>query len=375
VVEKRSAGRPLRVGVIGVGWGAAVHVPAFRVAGDYEVVALCSSQPARAAAAGARLGIDDVSTDWQAFVRRDDLEVISVATPTDLHYGPVLAALQAGKHVLCEKPLALDVGQASEMVKAAEAAGTATAACFENRYGREKLPVRDLVAAGYLGTPFFCRVDASADYWHPSRRPQAEWMYRLDRGGGYLLGLAAHDIDFLCCLFGEPEAVCADVRTTVPVRQLPDGRRLDVDADDTASLLLRLRSGLRAVVSVSVIGLHTRSDYRFEAFGSDATITIDGSLYEGRVRAGALDDDGLAEVAPSAREPRGGLQATRRSDTAVRAMALLLEDWVPALRGGTSPGVPTLRDGLTVQRVIDAARRSSDGAGWVRLTDAAIDQA
>jgi predicted dehydrogenase len=363
-----SGARPLRVGVIGVGWGAAVQVPAFRAAGDYEVAALCSRRPDRVAEAGARLGIDDVATDWRAFVRRDDLDVISVCTPTDLHHGPVLAALEAGKHVLCEKPLALGEAQAREMVQAAEASGTASAVCFENRYSREKLPVGDLVSGGYLGTPYFCRVNIAADYWHPSRRLQAEWMYRLDRGGGYLLGLAAHDIDFLCHLFGEPEAVCADVRTTVPVRARPDGTRLDVDADDTASLLLRLRSGAHATVSVTVVGLHTRSDYRFEAFGSDATIAIDGSLYGGRVRAGTLADDQMADVELSTREPRRGLPAaTRRADAAVRAMALLLEDWVPALRGDKAPGVPTLRDGLTVQRIIDAARRSSDGAGWVRL--------
>ena len=88
------------MGVIGVGWGSMVQVPAFRAAGGYEVAALCSRRAERAAEAGVRLGIEDVSTDWERFVRRPDLDVISVCTPTDLHREQVLGAISAGKHVL-----------------------------------------------------------------------------------------------------------------------------------------------------------------------------------------------------------------------------------------------------------------------------------
>src|ERR1700728_1197703 len=143
----------LRVGVIGVGWGSMVQVPAFRAAGGYEVAALCSRRAERGAEAGARLGVEDVSTDWERFVSRPDLDIISVCTPTDLHREQVLAAVSAGKHVLCEKPVALDSGQAAEMADAADAAGVATSVCFENGFGREKLAVWRLASVGLLGTP------------------------------------------------------------------------------------------------------------------------------------------------------------------------------------------------------------------------------
>src|SRR5699024_336116 len=121
----------------------------------------------------------------------------------------------AGKHVLCEKPVALDEGEAREMAEVAESSGKATAVCFENRWGRQKLRPWELIGNGYLGDSYFARVNVAAGYWHPSHALQSEWKYRLDQGGGYLLGLGAHDIDYLCCLFGDPEAVCADVTTTV----------------------------------------------------------------------------------------------------------------------------------------------------------------
>jgi predicted dehydrogenase len=368
----------LRVGVIGVGWGALVQVPAFRAAGGYEVAALCSRRAERAAEAGGRLGIEDVSTDWERFVGRPDLDIISVCTPTDLHREQVLAAISAGKHVLCEKPVALDSGQAAEMADAADAAGVATAVCFENRWGREKLAVWRLASTGLLGTPYFARVAIAADYFHPSRPLMSEWMYRLADGGGYLLGMASHDIDYLYCLFGGPEAVCADVRATIPTRTRADGSAFAADADDTASLLLRWSSGVRASISLTTVGVHTGSRYRFEAFGSSGTAEIDGTVFGGTVRAGKAGEEGLQELALSdaAVSDPSAIPATGRRSAPIRALALMLEQWLPSVRGSTgasgdggglAPRVPTLRDGLVVQRVIDAARLSSDGAGWVSL--------
>ncbi len=376
----------LRVGVIGVGWGSMVQVPAFRAAGGYEVAALCSRRAERAAAAGARLGVEDVSTDWERFVRRPDLDVISVCTPTDLHREQVLGAISAGKHVLCEKPVALDSGQAAEMADAADAAGVATAVCFENRWGREKLAVWRQVSEGLLGSPYYARVAIAADYFHPVRPLMSEWMYRLADGGGYLLGMASHDIDYLYCLFGVPEAVCADVRATIPARTRADGSVFAADADDTASLLLRWSSGVRATISLTTVGLHTGSRYRFEAFGSDGTAEIDGTVFAGTVRAGRAGEDGLRELSLDDAAVSGDASAipsTGRRSAPIRALALIHEQWLPEHRGpagaagagagaadggrGLAPSVPTLRDGLVVQRVIDAARRSSDGAGWVPL--------
>src|ERR1700722_17459806 len=120
----------LRVGIIGVGWGSLVQAPAFRAAGGVRAAALGSRRPERAAEAGGRLGIEDVSADWERFVSRPDLDIISVCTPTDLHREQVLAAISAGKHGLGEKPVALDSGQGAEMADAADAAGVATAVCF-----------------------------------------------------------------------------------------------------------------------------------------------------------------------------------------------------------------------------------------------------
>ena len=365
---------PIRVGIIGVGWGSVVQTPAFRAVPEYEVVALCSRRPERVAAAAEQLGIAETSTDWREFVRRDDLDLVSVCTPVDLHAEQTIAAAEAGKHVLCEKPVALDAAQAAGMLRAAEAAGVAHAVCFENRFDPTRLAIRDAIADGVLGTPYFARSHTSADYWHPTRGLQSEWMYHVSEGGGYLMGLLTHDIDFLCELFGEPEALCADVRSTIPVRTRPDGTTLAADADDTSVVVLRMQSGMVATISCSAVAFGA-SDRELELAGSQGRLVVQGGVQDGvGVRAHLVGDDDATTLAPSARVIRSGYELPkRRAAGAIRSLALMLEDWLPAFEIGSearstrAPGVPTLRDGVRVQQVVDAACRSSAGEGWVEI--------
>ena len=356
----------IRVGIIGVGWGAIVHAPAYQLVPEYELVALCSRRPEPLAKASERLGVTDTSTDWQSFVRRDDLDLISISAPVGLHHGMTMAALAAGKHVLCEKPAALDAEQARAMAEEAERRGVANGTCFEGRWGREHLSIWEMVRDGFLGQPYYYRQVASAGYWHPTHPPQAEWMYKQDLGGGYLNGQLSHSIDFTALLFGTPTAVCAEVRTSLPERTLPDGRAITVDADDTTTVLLRMDSGASVVLSVSVMGAHTAGG-RTEMFGSDGTIVVDGYGGGQEIRAGKATDRELAVMPPSAREPRSGLPVpARRAGGAIRSQALMLEDWLPAFDGQLTP-VPTLRDGWRVQHIIERAQASAEGAGWVNL--------
>lgn len=359
----------IRVGIIGVGWGSVVQVPAFRLVPEYEVAAICSRRKESVEAAGEKLEIADCSTDWESFVRRDDLDVISICTPVDLHAQQTIAAVEAGKHVLCEKPQALRSADAKRMLDAAEKAGVAHAVCFENRYDPARLAIWEAVKDGALGAPYLARAHASADYWHPTRGLQSEWMYSLDEGGGYLMGMASHDIDYLLALFGEADAVCADVRTTVTRRPKPDGGELEVDADDTSALLIRMKSGALASISCTAVGLG-RNHRELELLGSEGSISASGSVMgaEPEVQALAVGDDAPHALAASTRMPRSGLPLPkRRAAGAIRSLALMLEDWLPAFEGKAAPDVPNLTDGWRVQCVVDAARRSSAGEGWVQL--------
>jgi predicted dehydrogenase len=175
-----------------------------------------------------------------------------------------------------------------------------------------------------------------------------------------------HDLDFLCCVLGRPESVCAEVRTSDPIRELPDGETLTITADDTAALLMRMESGLTAILSVSVVGAHA-DHYRLELFGSDGTIIGEGDLRAANYLAGAAADEGLSPLVIKEREPAHPEQLPNGlAGHAARAMALMLQDWLPAFDGGES-GAATFDDGLLSLAVIDAAQRSAQGGGWERV--------
>jgi predicted dehydrogenase len=365
-------GDKIRVGIIGVGWGTIVQTPAFRAVPEYDVVALCSRRPERVQEAGAKLGIEDTSTDWESFVKRGDLDLISICTPTDLHHDQTIAAVRAGKHVLCEKPVAIDAAEAKRMLDAAESAGINHAVDFEGRWLPDRLAVWDLVRDDFLGDNYLARVTTTADLWHPSHALQSDWMYDVSAGGGYLMGAASHDIDYLCALFGPPTAICADVHVSIPERVKADGSPLHVSADDTSTVLMRFASGAVASVSVSVMGFGIDRKL-LELYGSNGAIEIDTTLMKGNagpmtITAVSVEDGGRNEIAASQRAPRSGAEIpARKAGAAINAMALMLEDWLPAFDGKPAPGVPTLRDGYIAASVIDAAHRSSDGEGWVTL--------
>jgi predicted dehydrogenase len=228
------------------------------------------------------------------------------------------------------------------------------------------LAVADLVGKDFLGKQYLARVSRSASYWHPSHPPQARWMYDRDQGGGYLAGMMVHDLDFLCSLLGRPESVCAEVRTSEPVRELPDGETLTVTADDTAALLMRMESGITAILSVSVMGAHA-DHYRLELFGADGTIIGDGDLRSAEYLSGLATDDGLSPLAVGEREPAHPEHLPKGlAGHAARAMALMLQDWLPAFDGKESAAA-TFDDGLLSLAVIDAAQRSAQGGGWERV--------
>ncbi|HEY0399007.1 MAG TPA: Gfo/Idh/MocA family oxidoreductase [Acidimicrobiia bacterium] len=369
--------RPIRVGIVGVGWGAFIQGPGFRAVPEFELAALCGRRPGPLADAAARLSIDDTSTDWASFVSRPDLDLISVATPVALHHPIAMAAIAAGKHVLCEKPLAVTEKEAAELVDAAGAAGVVAATGFELRWTPDRLAMWELIESGFLGSPYFVRTSQAKDLWHPTHRLQSPWMYDLDQGGGQLSAGLSHDIDFVLRCFGPAEAVCADVRTSVRERTTPDGEPLPVTADDSGGVLLRLASGALAILSYTVMGAHA-GGAEFEAYGSEGSVVAHGSgsasqrgvAADDTLLYGRAADDGLRPLALSGREPRTrpDLPPNRFSSTAIRAFALMLEDWLPAFSGGPSRA-PSLAEGLAVQRIVEAARTSSEEGRWVSLEE------
>ncbi len=358
------AGERFRVGVIGTSWWAELeHLPGLAARRDVQVVALCGRNPERLGALAARFGVPATFTDWRAMIARGGLDVLLIATPNVLHHPQALEAIDAGLHVVCEKPLAMDAVQAREMAARAEAAGRKTLTFFTHRAVAAAAHVKRLVGEGFLGQP----LHASAEYLTASQlregKPLAWRMRRAESGTGALGDIGSHVVDLVRWWLGDFARVAGQWQTFV--RDRSGGA---ADADEDCSFLAQLACGAQAVFQASKL-VPGRGNYqRVELSGSEGTLVYEAepgfdATWEGRVLAGRVDAHGLAPV-PLPRDLAVGLDAPGDRAGRDEAYRRLTDPFFAAIRGGGAVS-PDFRDGAAVQAVLDAVARSAEQGGWV----------
>lgn len=340
----------LRVGIVGTGFGARVQVPGFRAAG-FEVTAICSANPTRARAAAEQARIPAAADTVDDLVGRDDVDVVCVTSPPALHREHTLAALAAGKHVICEKPMARDTGEAREMLAAAERAGVVHAIDHEFRYTPARSKVKELLEARAIGEMRLALVMEMTGMLVDPTRPRQEWWLRRDRAGGLLGALGSHWIDSLIWWLGSVERVSSELGISAQTRPTTDGGSVRVTADDTAQVLLRMSSGAIATIQLSSAVHHPSR--RVILYGSDGTIVLGG---DGRVLL-ARGSGALEEILPAG-----------TSDGAFPDLARRVREHIEAGPTGKADAPhPTFADGLRVQEVMDAAYRSAEVGGAIAV--------
>lgn len=354
----------LRVGVVGTGFGARAQIPGFRAAGC-EVTAVSSARPERAGEVARQHRVPSWTTDAAELARRDDVDLISVASPPYLHHDHVLAAVAAGKHVLCEKPFALNAVQARAMLAAAEAKRVVHAIDHEFRFVPARSTLKELVAEGALGEVRAVHVVDFAPTLADPDLARQEWWLRRDRGGGILGAVGSHWIDTLRWWCGEVRFVSAQLGTFVRKRPVRGGGRIHVTADDTAHVLLRFASGALGSIQLSVVARH--SSRRVMVYGSDASAVIGGN---GRLLFAAAGKE-LREIVaePPGDIPEGaGRGVPRYLLEAFAALVARIRAHIEeGPRGQHAEDHPTFHDGLRVQEVLDAAYASSETASIVEV--------
>ncbi|MBI2467335.1 MAG: Gfo/Idh/MocA family oxidoreductase [Candidatus Rokubacteria bacterium] len=348
----------LRVGVIGTGFGSTVQIPAFQAHPRVEVAALASGQPGKARAVADRFGIPHAFDAW-ADLAKAELDLVSITAPPWLHHPMTLAALGAGRHVLCEKPMALSAAEALEMLETAERARVVHLIDHELRFNPNRRKVRALIADGFVGRPRHVLITQVGPGRSDPTRPWT-WWSDASRGGGLLGALGTHQIDLLRYWLGEIEAVSGAVEVYVKQRPVEGGAHRAVTAEDFTSFSLRFASGAVGTVVLSAVTAHPRGP-RLEVWGEEGTLYLDEAERLWGARRGR-DLEELTEretlAPPSGMEypTLWGLGFVRLVDHVVAAL----------LDGGPVAPAATFRDGLQVQRAMDAIREAAR-SGWARV--------
>lgn len=356
----------LRIGVIGTSrWTDAMFLTSLGSHPRANITAICGRNSDRAAEMAAKHAIPRVFSDYRQLVEADDVDAVVVATPDDLHYEMTLAALEARKHVLCEKPLALTAGHAQEMFTAAETRGLKHMVLFTWRWQPHFLFAKKLVEKGYVG-----RLNQADFYFLGGWALDRVYRWRADgrRTGGIVADLGSHMVDFVRWYVGEPAGVFAllDTFADLPVPADPDF----VQANDAASLLLRMDNGAQVSIRVSSVAPQGSRDMEmgFRLFGENGTLEVGfifGGPEAGAVVKGITGQETEFQTLEMPAELLEDLDLQNPFDVYTRRPAgprlfvdAILDD---------QPIAPNFYDVWLVQRTIDAALLSHTEKRWVWL--------
>jgi predicted dehydrogenase len=375
----------IKAGVVGVGFIGVAHVEALRRLG-VDVVGVVGSSRERAEAKAKTANLPRVYDDLDALLADPAIDVVHIATPNYLHAPQVTAVLEAGKHVVCEKPLALTSAETGDLVARAAASGLVNAVCFNIRFYPVCHQARQMVAAGDIGAPRF----VTGSYLQDWLLQDTDWNWRLvpfEAGGlRAVADIGSHWLDLVGFITGKRVVeVMAELHTFVPVRRHPEGPvetfaagsmaadliEEQMSSDDAASIMLRFEDGLRGLVAISQVSAGRKNSVRFEVDGADSALSWFSENpdqlwigHRGRANEILQRDPALMapEVQPIIGYPGGHVEGY--PDTFRALFSEVYRD-IAAGSPAPSPSYPTFADGHDVLLVTEAVARSAKDQRWV----------
>jgi predicted dehydrogenase len=376
------------VGLVGYKFMGRAHSNAYRQVARFfdlelspRMRAICGRDEAGVKDAANSLGWDSYETDYQRLLERDDIGLVDVATPGNTHHEMAIAALEAGKHVLCEKPLANTLEESREMLDAAKATGTVNMVCFNYRRAPAVQLAKQLIEEGRLGEIRHWRAAYLQDFILDPELPLI-WRFRRDVAGSGALGdIGAHIIDLAHFLVGPIAEVVGATETFIKERPLegPGGGTGEVTVDDAAAFLARFENGAMGTFEATRLAPGRRNHNSFEVNGSNGSLAFD--LERMNELSVYFEDD-----APDVKGFRTVL-VTEPDHPFMRAwwppghiigyehtFVHTIKDLLDGIAGGKSPA-PSFEDGYRCQAVLDAVERSVESRTWTQPagSDATVD--
>ena len=352
------------VGMVGTSWWAdAMHLPALDSHTGARTVAICGRNRENARKMADTWDIPGVYTDYAEMIEDAELDAVVISTPNDSHYPIAMAAMEAGLHVLCEKPIALTYTQAREMAEVAEARRLKTLVPFTYRFMPTARYLKELIDEGYLGTPYHLNMRYYTGYAR-----EGDYIWRLDRkvaGAGVVGDLGSHFLYIAEWLYGEIAAVTCRLGYSVPRPALdPKGAAYEV-LDDSCMLTVEFASGALGVIHCTAVCYEDTpfgQTHQMEFHGSGGTLYsfIDWDKMQ-QVRGARVGEGVIRELAIPEH-----IWGDARRDTVhntyrdmFRSEDFMIRGFINAILND-GPLVPDMADGARIQRLISAAVQSHE---------------
>jgi predicted dehydrogenase len=379
--------KKLGIAMIGYGGIGRVHVMGYRnipfhyglPADTINILGVATTRPETAEKAAREIGCEVWTTDYSELLARDDVDLVDCTVPNHRHEEVVIAAAEAGKHIYCEKPLAMNVAEGQRMVDAVEKAGVKTQMTYNFRFFPAITRAKQLVEDGFLGRVFSFRGRYYRASYISYDKPLS-WRLRKEiAGSGALFDIGSHVLDLIYYLLGDFGSVQATLDTLIKERPIAPGatEKGPVDVDDIALMHVRMAAphDTLGLVEISRMGTGTTNDLQIEIFGD-----------KGALRFNSADPSWLEVYdVRDGGQPLGGMRGFRKLETVQRHEGQKSPDWsmppgfvrthaecqyqfLKAISDDLPPS-PTLADGLRVQEAMEAAIRSSEESRWVAVEE------
>lgn len=370
----------LGVGLIGTGFMGRAHALAFHNARttfelpfNLKLAALADADAERAEQCARAWGFDHSHSNWEQLINDPAVQLVAITTPNHLHFPMAMAALEAGKAVYCEKPLAVSLEQAREMQRAAKASGVVTKVGYNYQHNPMIGLAKQMIDSGELGQIVSFQGEFSEDFMGD---PQSPWSWRCEQAhaGGALADLGSHLLAMARYLLGDVEAVCADSQTVHGQRPATRGsdEQRSIGIDDQTYALLRFANGARGTFASSWLKHGYKNHLSFEISGTQGTLAFDQErLNELRLyRAGEPGRDGFQRILAGPTQPgyaafcpAPGHQLGYNELKTLEVLAL-----VKALAGTGNDG-PDFAEALEIERLATAIRMAAKEMRWVTVSD------
>jgi predicted dehydrogenase len=367
-------GHLIRVGVLGAGaWARGAHLPGYRRDPRCRVVAVADTEIDRARQAAREFDVPDAVADPRELFRRDDIDVIDVCTPSHTHFELAWGALEAGKHVLCEKPVAYDFRDTRRARDLARSKGLKTKVGLTFRYSPAMRYMRELVAAGFIGTPFIFNGYEQNSQWLDPMNPLRQVDPNADQSilqVSSLEGYGAPIIDLAHLLVGSDlSQVVGTMRNFIPERMVRQtGRMMRMNIDDGDLFLGEFGNGALCSVQTSFVTVGNYPGIEARVYGSKGALICrlveEAGVCE-TLRAATPDQVEFRELEIPARcYPPGG---SRHESWRTLFYANLVSSFIGEILSGDDHNEGDFSDGAWVQEVINAVERSFRERRWVTL--------
>jgi predicted dehydrogenase len=371
------------IGFTGFGMIGRVHALAYRELSHYypkslpavELTGICTSRLETAMQAAEDAGIQFWTNQINELVNHQDVDIIDCCTPNYMHYPVAMAAIQAGKPVLMEKPLALDAAQAEEIDQAARKASVPVGMIFNYRFLPAILHARQLIDEGFLGQIYQFIIEYLHTGYQNPDRPMGWKLRQAQSGGGALVDLGSHLIDMIRYLLGDFDQVLATTQTFIKQRpsQSRSSQMASVDVDDAAWLQIRLVNGAVGNLMATRFATGAVDDLNLLIHGQHGAIRFHLMepnwlwIYDQRADGEPLGGKrGWTRVECMQNYPGAVVPPARSFIGWTRPMAHNLYTFLSAINQSHEPD-PSITDGLAVQRVISAAYASAKSNQWVEV--------